>query len=93
MSENITESLKEVFKSEMEAQERLEELVNNNDNKEVAEAALDLAEDLIEDIESNNRIKYTWATVFQIAQATNSDQMKEYSGQKLKAWVEENPEL
>lgn len=96
MGEEIQEDVQAVFQKNMETQEEMADLMGSYDNHSIAEAALDVAESLIVDIQNPELEKYVWVTTLQLGKASDSQEVMEYASTKIQQWAQEhanaNPE-
>lgn len=90
MGEEIHDDVQTVFQKNMETQEEMADLMGSYDDHSIAEAALDVAEDLIVDIQNPELEKYVWVTTLQLGKASESQEVMEYASAKIQQWAQEH---
>lgn len=88
MTENTEEKVREVFKSDMKTAEAMNNLVNNHDRELIANASVDVVEEMIQKIEDPIRQKCLFATCYQIGQSINNPQLAQFAAQNLEKFAE-----
>lgn len=87
MSKEIHSDIRSIFKSDMETAEKMTETFDKYNDGDISNAAVDVAEELLSNVQKGDREKYIYATLFQIGQSTGDEQLQEYAGEKLRGWV------
>lgn len=90
MGEDIHEKVESVFESDMETQELMSNLVQGHNNKDIAEATLDVAADVVADIQNPELEKYVWVTTIQIGKASGSEEVVQVGATKIQEWAEKH---
>lgn len=89
MTEETTDKVKEVFKSDMKTAEEMNELVTNHDNGDISESSVEVVEEMVQKIDDPVRQKCMFATCFQIGNAIGNQELSEFAGNQLKKWEQE----
>lgn len=92
MTDDVKGEVEDVFKSEMKAAEKLESLVNENTPEEITSSAMDVAQEILNNVEAPAREKYVYSTLFQIGRAVNNEELANFAAEKLEEWVNKHGE-
>lgn len=90
MTEETEELVREVFRTDMKTAENMNELAQNHNPNDIAEASVDTVEDLVSKIQDPEREKYVYATLFQVGQAIENEQLSNSARNLLNKWVQQN---
>lgn len=87
MTDGARGEVRDVFRSEMKAAEKLETLVDEETPQDITEHSMDVAQEILDNVETPAREKYVYSTLFQIGRSINNEELAEFAGQKLQEWV------
>ncbi len=77
------DKITELFRTELEAADTMRDMLVENDEGVVEEAAFSKADELLDKMEDENRIRVVFATCIQIAQAIGSQELAEFGAKGL----------
>lgn len=80
------DTAKEVLRHELEASEELESLMDNNEWDEIDSALLEVASDLIERADDEQRTKTILIILFRVGRAIESEPVVRFSKEHLEEW-------
>lgn len=89
VDEDVLERSRNVFKCELQAAEEIEDLIEEYETKEIAEAMQEVVSDLVEKVEDRDREGKIYLLTHQIGQSVNSEAMAEEGAKLYREWAEE----
>lgn len=90
MSDETEELVEEIFKEDMKTAEKMDRLIENHDREQISESAVDVAEKILGKVETPDREKYVYATLFQMGKSVGNEQLSNFAAEKLESWVEQH---
>lgn len=86
MTEDIKDEMEEVFRTDMKTQERMTKVARASDPGEMAQAGLEVAEEMVGKVDDPQRKKYMWTTLLQIGKVSGSEEVAQAAAQRLEEW-------
>lgn len=90
MTDDTTELVKEVFKSDMKTAEKMRKLVEEHDLKDVSQSSVGVVNEMHDKVDNPHREKCLYATCYQIGNAIGNQQLMEFAGEQLQRWEQEH---
>ena len=88
MTEDTSELVKEVFKSDMKTAEKMTRLIKNHSLEDISEESVAVVNEMHDQIDEPHREKSLYATCYQIGNAIGNQQLVEFAAEQIQKMEE-----